>query len=323
MGTDTPRNLYEAWAAWRFHSAFRLTGGQFRVALGSEFATREEDFPLPGYGFSSYLDGRYDAGLRADGDLCPEGLWYQATVTAGRGFGLEGHRRNSSLYGLRLVAHPFAWSSSFEDSAWRGFFAGVGLASLSDFDDPIVLTTPLESRVFRTPDLNGRGGRWIHWELGFHHGPFRLAWERVVGSADDVPVGGGMREDMDQLTSWQAYGSWNITGENQVWKDGGWQRPKTRWATGEPLDFEFPGRLETGIRYSNADIDRSLFMNGITDYDPSTQEVRTFSLDLSWWPMERTRFMLAWVKTLADNHLSTFGGTSRDSSFVLRMDFNF
>ena len=102
IGVDTPRNLYELWGAWEFDPAFRLTGGQFRVAQSTEFSTREEHLPFTGYAFPSYLDGRYDVGLSADGDLFPGGLWYQATATTGRGFNPEGHRLQSPLHLIEM-----------------------------------------------------------------------------------------------------------------------------------------------------------------------------------------------------------------------------
>ena len=60
LGIDTKNNLHEAWAGWDITPAFQVKVGQIRVALNSEFATRQEDFPSIDYGFSSYLDGRYD-----------------------------------------------------------------------------------------------------------------------------------------------------------------------------------------------------------------------------------------------------------------------
>jgi phosphate-selective porin len=125
---------------------------------------------------------------------------------------------------------------------------------------------------------------------------------------------------MDQLTSWVVYASWNITGEEQVWKSGGWVKP-AEVPSGESSFFDFlPGRWEIGARYSNADIDRDLFVYDYTYYGQSTQEVRTFSLNLNWHPRDQVRFSVGWVKTIADQDLTTFGDTDRDSSFILRFE---
>jgi hypothetical protein len=322
LGRNTPGNIYDAWGSLAICQELRLTAGQFRVALGSEYATRKENLPFAGYGFTSYLDGRYDVGFRIDGDLLKRMLWYEATATLGEGFDPEGNRLESPLYALRLVGHPFGW---IKDTAgfWRslqGFFAGVSIAHTTDFDDPIMLATPFESRVFKTRDLEGDSGQWMHYEFGYHRGPFRLAYEHVSGSADDVPTARGGKEDMDQLTAFVVYASWNITGEEQVWRSGGWVKP-AKASSGRNGFFDFlPGRWELGVRYSNADIDRDLFTYGYTYYGQSTQEVRTFSLNLNWQPRDQVRLSAGWVKTIADQDLATFGDTDRDSSFILRFE---
>jgi phosphate-selective porin len=312
VGADTRHNLYDLWLAWEVGPAIRLRAGQFRVALGSEFATHEFALPFAGYSFTSYLDGRYDVGVQADGTLLKDLLWYQATATIGEGYNLEGHRLTSPLYSLRLVSHPFARTGD-SDSVLNGLFFGFALALLSDFDDPIIITNPLESTVVTTSDLDGDCGRWMHFEAGFHYGPFMTGVERVRGSANDVPTPGG-DEDIDQLISWVWYGSWNITGEEQRWEDGG-------WAALPPSEGTWlQGRWEMAARYSNTDIDRDLFHYGYTDYDPSTQECRTFSLALNWYPVPHARVSLGWIDTIADDDLTTFGGTDRDSSFSLGLE---
>ena len=92
-------------------------------------------------------------------------------------------------------------------------------------------------------------------------------------------------------------------------------------SSGEKGFFDFlPGRWEIGARYSNADIDRELFIYDFTYYGQSTQEVRTFSLNLNWQPRDQVRFSVEWVKTIADHDLVTFGDTDRDSSFMLRFE---
>jgi hypothetical protein len=277
-----------------------------------------------GYGFPAYLDGRYDTGLRAEGGLFQSLIWYEATATTGNGFGLEGQRKDSPWYALRVVSRPFEQTVEGGDGflfGLNGLFFGAGLAYCTDFDEPVVLTTPFESTVFDSEDLEGDGGRWYHLEAGYSAGPLRMAWERAVGSAENVPVGGGAEEDLNQLTAWAAYAAWNITGEEQGWHEG-------RWGPSYDLDEEddrrlFPGRWEAAVRYTNADIDRDLFVYGFTDYRRSTQEVRTFSLALNWFPTLHNRVSLGWVKTIADHELITFGDTNRDSSYVLRLEWYF
>jgi hypothetical protein len=325
LGVDTRRHLYEAWGAWEPHESLHVTAGQLLVALGSEFATRPEHLPVPGYGFTSYLGGRYDIGARAQGSLLEETFWYEATATVGNGFDLEGFALRSPYYCLRVVSQPFAWHDPEEGGvlSWlRGLYVGGGLAYLDDFDDPVVLATPLESIVFRTGDLGGDSGWWAGVEAGFRYGPVRIAWEAVSGSANDVPVGGGHTVDLDQLGSWALYASWNITGEEQVYSKGRWEGPERVGERSILPEGFLPGRWEIAARYSNADVDRRLFDEGLTTYDPSTQEVRTFTLNLTWQPVEPVRLGLGWVTTIADHELATFGGTNRDSSFLLRLELD-
>ena len=315
VGTDTRRNMYDLWLAWEPCQAFRLKAGQFRVALGSEYTTHDFDLPFVGYGFTSYLDGRYDVGAQADGELWGRWLWYQATATIGNGFGLEGDRIESPLFSLRLVTRPLAWIGD-GDSFMSGLFLGGAFAFLSDFDDPLVITNPLESRIFTTPDLDGDSGQWLHLEAGFHYGPFMIGVEDVSGAANDVPVSAGDDEDFDQLTTWVAYGSWNITGEEYRWENGGWLQPSQSGS--------WPyGRWEITVRYSNADMDRDLFDFGYTSYGVSTQECRAFSTFLNWYPCRYSRVAFGWVRTIADDDLETFDGDDRDSSFVLSLEVHY
>ena len=58
-------------------------------------------------------------------------------------------------------------------------------------------------------------------------------------------------------------------------------------------------------------------------YDPSSQETRTFGASLAAHLAPLTRVSLGWVKVIADQELTELGGTTRDSSFVLRLDQRF
>ena len=323
IGIDTKNNLYEAWAAWDITPALQVKVGQIRVALNSEFATRPEDFPSIDYGFSSYLDGRYDLGLQVGGSLWGNTIWYQGSATAGEGFDLDGNRKSDPQGSIRAVVFPM---QALGYNFLKGGFLGLGLAWSPDYDDEIFLQTPLRSTVFTTQDLDGDSARWIHAEFGWYWGAFRLGAERVDGEIQDVKVGNATHQDFDQLTSWSAYASWNITGERMRWDQGRWLPPML---DGQPEDkkqiFDFLkildplGCLEVVFRYSNADMDRGLFDRGLTTYNPSTQEVRTTTLNLNWYPQPGLKVTAGWVKTIADHELSTLGGTNRDSSFILRM----
>lgn len=330
VGVDTPRNLYEAWVAWEPARWVRFAAGQFRVALGSEFATHEADLPLVGYGFPAYVDGRYDAGARAEGDV-GEWAWWQLAGVAGHGFDLEGHRRTSAQGSLRVSVAPFV---CLRDDGWtdrlRGLRGGIGYAHRFDGDDPVIVANPLEQRVFAMRDVDGEEGRHVHCELGWSRGPAMLAFERTVGGFEDVPVAAGTNE-MDEVNAFSVYGAWNLTGESWEWERGGWvSRDAARdgWL-GRALPS---GKWTLGARYSNADVDRDLIDAGLAVPLASSQETRSFSLGVFWEPCDTVRVGVQWVRTIADGALATFddGATGRrfaedfsakrDSSFVLRVE---
>jgi len=327
LGNDTRNNLYEAWAGWSLDPALRIKAGLVKVALNTEFATRQENRAALDYSFSSYLDGRYDLGLQVDGAVWSNLFWYEATAVAGHGFDLDGNSRDAAQFSIRAVAFPLS-RLRFE---WlKGAFAGFSLAYSPDFDDELFLATPLRSTTFATADLDGDSARWLRGEIGWYWGPLRFGAERVHGAVNDVKVSGGGRNDFDQLTSWSAYGAWYITGHQVRWKQGRWLPPLLKsGAEQNSTEFDFMrlmdalGCLEIAFRYANADIDRDLFEEGLTDYGISSQEVRTATLNLNWYPRQGLVINAGWVKTIADQDLFAFGGTDRDSSFILRTTLTF
>jgi len=323
LGADAPHHLAEAFAAWHPSEGFRLRAGLLRVALGTESATAEPDLPLVGYAFPAHLDRRTDVGAQVTADLLDGGLFAEATWAAGCGFGLDGSDRDAPQASLRVAGRPARLVGA---RALDGWFAGLAFAALSDFEDPVVLRTPLGSTVFRTEDLDGDGGRWLHAETGLAAGPAAVGLEVVRGRASGVSRAAGGRVDMDQITAWSASAAISLTGERREWARGAWRAPVPAGAG---------GAWEFAARYSNGDLDRALFDEGWTTYDPSTQEVRTFSALLGWRPCVGVRVALGWTKTIADDSLSVFGwrggpgpvprlgNDDRDSSFVLRVEVSF
>jgi hypothetical protein len=312
-GEDTPRNLAEAWIEAQVGPDRWVRLGQFRVALGTEFATRPEDLPVPGHAFTSYLTGRTDSGFRLDGYSSPD-VWYELAAVSGHGFDMEGKRREHPQLSMRgvLTADPT------DGRAFEGLFGGLGFSYSPDGDDHILLMTPAEQTVFTTADLDGSDATFLSWEAGFRSGPFRAAVESVDGSIDGVPTPGG-REDMDQLGSWTCLLAWSLRGEAPAWERGAWRSyGPDDYAAGKPLPIEF------AFRYSNADIDRDLFDAGPASYATSSQETRTLSAAISAWASPDTRFMLAWVGTIADEETGLgqpdFDGENRARNWILRWD---
>ncbi|MHC5212206.1 MAG: hypothetical protein ACYTG2_15925 [Planctomycetota bacterium] len=312
-GEDTPRNLVEAWAEARLARERWLRAGQFRVALATEFATRAEDLPVPGHAFTSWLGGRTDTGVRLDGYAEPD-VWYECVATTGSGFDMEGKRREHPQLSFRGVFT----SDPVDPHDFQGCYAGFGLAYSPDGDDHILLMTPAEQTVFTTADLGGDEALFVAWELGVRHGPFRAALETLNGTISGVPVPGG-EEDMDQLDAWTLLLAWSLRGEAPRWERGAWTAygPED-FEEGKPLPIEF------AYRYSNADIDRKLFDMGLTSYAVSSQETRTLSAAITAYTSPDTRWMLAWVGTIADRELGfgqpDFDNDNRARNWILRWD---
>lgn len=221
-GVDARRHLYEASVGYDVHPAFRPRIGQFRIALSSGYGTREEHLPFGGYSFPAHLDGRYDIGIRADGEGRVAGIWYEVAGTVGEGYHLEGEERESPQVSARVVAHPARLVDPRPDllfpdrgddegdpgpselrgarRAFDGLFFGLAVAGSNDHDDPILVATPTESVVFRTRDLDGDGSRFVHFEAGYTYGPFLIVGERVRGVVRDVSIRGGGEEDIDPIS---------------------------------------------------------------------------------------------------------------------------
>ncbi|MBK9386019.1 MAG: hypothetical protein IPN34_14500 [Planctomycetes bacterium] len=200
IGVDTRNNLYEAWGGLDIDSWLRLRAGQMRFSMGSEGATHESELPFVGYSFVPHLSTRYDVGLRADGELA-DGLWLSAWGTLGYGFGLEGQKLSSPQLGIRGTVQPFELFGVGPDdgaSFLRGVFFGLGFSELLDGDDPLVAVSPLQSVMLVTPKLDGRGGSWRNFEVGYALGPLQVMYEDSLGAYDDVPIAGG-RTNIDQL----------------------------------------------------------------------------------------------------------------------------
>jgi hypothetical protein len=329
VGTHTRRNLWEAWAAYEFCPEFLIRVGQFRIAPTSDFATRGEVLPAVGYGFPGRLAGRHDVGLGIEGELFGGRLFYSAAATAGEGFAVSGEKTGGSLLGLRLLAHPFGGADSCFPDLLRGLYLGGAYFSLSEFDDALLLETPLDNKVFRTRKLGGDSGYWLAFEAGGSWGPVRIGYEHLVGAANGVPVEEG-EEDMDGMLAFGWQVAWNVTGEEHRSSRGAWASPdpatKADWAAG------FPGRLELALSWSTGDMDRYLILNGYAPEGVDSDETTVWQLMLSWYPNPRTRIGIGWVRSEAQRELGSIGGTNQsnafgggdsDSSFVLRIEHGF
>ena len=327
VGTDSKRHSYDLWVRQEFGRHLALQLGQIRVAMGSEYATREENLPLIGYGFTSYLTGRYDLGARVTVDP-HAGLHGELVGTLGSGFGLEGEGKDDPLLMGRFTIEPLR----AHGPEWlRGLYFGAAAAYQPRFRDELRVTTPLQSTVFATGELRADRAAWALVEAGWRCGPLRFGFEGTRGVLDNVDVAGPGVKDMDELFAWTACASVLLSGDSVTWSRGRWGAFKRAPARVRPVEDAFTalrvrgvdGPIELAVRYSNADLDRDLFRSGLASYDPSTQEVRTFSANLIFHLAPGSRFQVGAVRTLADHELSTFGGANRDTSLVARLEIDF
>ena len=83
------------------------------------------------------------------------------------------------------------------------------------------------------------------------------------------------------------------------------------------------GAVEVGVRYSNMDIDRDFFRFGFTNEWASSQEARTFSSVVHWYPISNMRFSVTFVRTLADDDPASLGGQGRDNTWMLQGQYQF
>jgi hypothetical protein len=204
------------------------------------------------------------------------------------------------------------------DEGFDGIFGGIALSWQPKNHDEVHVETPLEQTVFTTPELQSDGGRFMHLDLGARYGSFRMGVEMVEGRLEHTALPGGGHQTFDELGAYSVFTACNFTGPAPRWHRGGWQGYG-------PEDFDRGQALpvELAFRFSNGDIDRDLFNVGITTYDPSTQEVRTFSAALTAYLCPLSRIGIQWTNVIADHELTTFGGENRDSSLALRFDQRF
>jgi hypothetical protein len=325
---DSRRGAFDLWVRQEIGRHLAVQLGQVRVAMGSEYATREENSPLIGRSFTSYLTGRHDLGLLATVDP-HAGLHFEGAATLGSGFGLEGEGKDDPLVMGRAVFEPLRQRGP---ALLRGFFVGASMAWQPSFRDELLLATPYQTPVLTTRDLRAGHAAWGLFEVGWRHGPFRSGFELARGVLNDVGLPGGGHHDVDQLTAWTAYASVFLGGGSPQWNGGRWTRhgrPKgridaeRREEPGWIVIDSRGGPIELALRYSNADIDRSLFQSGLTSYDPSTQEVRVADVNLVFHLNPGQRFSIGAARTIADHELSVFGGANRDTSFLARFEIDF
>lgn len=344
QGIDTAYNLWEAWASARRGRTVRLSAGLLPLPLGVEHSFREGSRSLVGFpGFPAFLTGRTDVALELDGELW-EGLFsYDLSAALGEGFDVKGQRRGDPQLAGRVTVYPLRWvEASFEVGPYAfpllsGLFASVAYAWTPDYDGELDVATRLRNDLFDTGRLDGEESRYLHWGVGIDFGPIRIVHEVVRGGILDVRAPSGMRVDLDdQITSWQLLASWRITGEpydSRPFRQRDTRRhPEPR----HPVGGDSPGigMWEVAFAYANADIDRRFQELGFIPINPdappgedepfsSSQEFRTATAALNWYPTSYLRLSAEVVRTIADQYPAVFDSHGRDTSWLLRVQYAF
>ena len=351
-GIDT-RGLDEAWLAWEPESLsrkVRVSTGLMEIPLGIEHSIPEEDLSFAGYSFPAFLDSRTDWGLRVDGEF-EEGLFsYDLAATVGDGFNRLGDRVSGPRMSARAVVYPFRWwdysvslFDVYEFPLLSGLFASIAYSHTESFEGNLEVANPFRNELFIADRLDADQSDFFYFGYGLDLGPFLLFHEIVRGGYRglETPAGGEDNLD-DQVTAWSAALAWMVTGEpydSRPFRRRESQRHPTLEPRSAAAEDRFPreplwrrhkdegetgiGALELAVRYSNSDIDREFFNLGFTDFTTSSQEFRTLSVAVNWYPVSNLRVTTQVVRTIADQFPATFDSHGRDTSFVFRLQYAF
>ena len=324
-GVKTRANLEEAWIAFPLGSSARVALGLLRFPLGLESALLEEDRPLVDSAFPAHLDERHDWGLRLDAEHASGRFTWAFGAAGGRGFGPSGTRRDEPQLSLRLASHPFVRSADATPPWTRGAFVGAAYAWSPSYESELDVDAPFGTKLFDTDELHADEASSLHWFAGWDAGPVRAWTESTSGSLLGLQHAGGEADLENQITSWQSTLSWRVTGEpydSRPYRLG--QVAGTPTLPAHPLfgpapNGHGPGLVELALRYSNADIDRELFALGLTDPQRSSQEFRSFSAAINWWPTRHLRVTVQAVRLIVDDDLTVLGNQGRATSVGLRV----
>lgn len=335
-GIDTHGGFEEAWVAYEPFRFLRASAGLQRIPLTMEHTIWEEDLSFIGRAFTAYLDGRTDIAARLEGEVY-EGLFsYDLAATAGEGFTPLGERVTGYQLSARTVIYPLRSlepsleipSIDYEIPLLSGLFFHFAYAYTIDFEGPLEVANPFRNKLFFVSRLDTSGSDFYHIGYGWDLGPFRFTHEWVRGGYSDVELPGGGEENLDdQVTAWSAAFSWMVTGEPydsrpfraRRGRPGPFPR-RPLWGDDTRAGF---GALELAVRYSNSDIDRDFFELGFTDFNTSSQEFRTFSGAINWYPAHNLRASIQVVRTIADQFPQTFDSHGRDTSIAVRLQYSF
>ncbi|MHC4607925.1 MAG: porin, partial [Planctomycetota bacterium] len=328
LGVETEYGFDELWGSFEFRPGMRLTAGLLEIPLGAESSIPEEDLSFTNYAFPAYLDHRTDWAVRLDGELNGGALYYDVTLALGEAFDRFGQRREDPQVSARVVFYPFSAegpASHIGEAVLplAGVFAGLGAAYTPSFRGELDIATPADSKVFHLPELRAGSSRFFHVSGGADLLFVRVMGDLVRGGLMDLDTPQGERDLDDQITAWQLQVSWMVTGETYDTRPyrlrDGRPKPFPAQPIWPAVEGEGWGALELAARYSNADVDREFFDLGFTDYNTSSQEFRSITGAVSWYPTPNARATIEVIRSIVDDDPAELGGQGRDTTVIFRV----
>jgi phosphate-selective porin OprO/OprP len=273
--------IFDAYWEGRFVPQFTVRAGKFKPPLGLERLQSATDIVFAERGLPTNLVPSRDVGLQIAGDVS-EGLFaYQIGVFNGAADLANGGDDLSDAkdFAARMFLQPFK-SGSFRPLGFgiaastgieRGSVASSGLPSYR---------TPGQQTLFRynssatnsATNVYADGRRTRFSPQGYYYtGPLGLMGEYVISRNEVTRAGVNARLEH---TSWQAVGSWFLTGEK-----AGFRAPAPR----RPFDLREGGfgALELVARYGELNLDQASFPVYAT-ITSSVQRASAWGVGVNW-----------------------------------------
>lgn len=305
-------NVRDAWFETRFSEALHVRMGKFRAPFSYDRLTRVANLLFVERGLTTTVAADREIGVQVLGDLLGGRLGYEGALTNGVIDGgaadIDGNS-GKDLTG-RLAVRPWATHTGHP---LRGL--GVAFAANTGTQPGPLPSFQLPGRqIYFTyvADAVGEGHRARWSPQGFYyHGPFG-GYAEYVHSEGDV-----RRADVrDAVTheSWQAAGSWVLTGEPAIEQRN--VRPRTNF---DPPSHHF-GALQVAARYQALAVSPNAVSLRFAS-PTASRHVNVLTLGLNW-------YLNPFVKWNLNYEHSVFaapvvGSRPNEHAILLRAHFGF
>jgi phosphate-selective porin len=297
---------------WKRFEEFRLLLGQFRTPNSMESMTSTLFTDCAERSVLSRFVPELEIGAMAAGDLWERRLGYQLALTNGRAhLAGAGRTTNDDTDEKELLARVTASPFEGEDSAFRHLRLGIYASAGSADDLPMATgfdfaTTELEVVVFDSTAgfLDGRRTR-LGAELSWAAGPASLRAELLAREDEVRDATGAIREDLPVRAGYVQITSILFGAEKAV---------ETRLTPAHPLDPARGdwGALELVLRAAGARIGRSEFEAVGNSALGQSNEVRTWTVGLNWYPVLNVRLSADLVREDYRDRIDFGGGRRED-----------